>query len=95
MAYAFSTRCIHLPKEKELKDRFGSISFPIYQTATFAHPGPGRSTGYDYTRSANPSRDYAERMVASMEQGEDALGFSSGMAAISLLMEVFKPGDHL
>ena len=95
MSHEFSTRCIHLPEEKDLKDRFGAISFPIYQTATFAHPGVGKSTGYDYARSANPSRDYVERIVASLENGTVALGFSSGMAAIALVMELFSPGDHL
>ena len=91
----FATRCIHLPEEKQLKDRFGAMAFPIYQTATFAHPGPGRSTGYDYSRSMNPSRDYVERVVASLEEGCGAIAASSGMAAVSLVMELFSPGDTI
>ena len=95
MSTEFATRCIHIPENEALKDRYGSLSFPVYQTATFAHPGPGQSTGYDYTRSGNPTRDYVERIVASLENGTDAIGFTSGMAAISLLMEIFSPGDHI
>ena len=91
----FATRCIHLPEEKQLKDRYGAMTFPIYQTATFAHPGPGRSTGYDYSRSMNPSRDYVERVVASLEEGCGAIAASSGMAAVSLVMELFSPGDTI
>ena len=56
MSTEFATRCIHIPEENSLKDRFGAMAFPIYQTATFAHPGVGKSTGYDYSRSGNPSR---------------------------------------
>ncbi|MBR6381855.1 MAG: PLP-dependent transferase [Lachnospiraceae bacterium] len=95
MSTEFATRCIHIPEERALKDRYGAMTYPIYQTATFAHPGVGKSTGYDYSRSGNPTRDQAERIVASLEGAADALGFSSGMAAISLLMELFRPGDHL
>ena len=74
---------------------YGAISYPIYQTATYAHPGVGQSTGYDYNRVSNPTRDQLEKTVASLEGGSDALAFSSGMAAITLLMELFKPGDHI
>lgn len=55
----------------------------------------GKSTGYDYSRLQNPTREHLERVVASLENGIDALALSSGMAAISLLMELFEPGDHL
>ena len=73
----------------------GAISFPIYQTATYAHPEVGRSTGFDYSRLQNPTRAQVERIVASLEGGIDALAFSTGMAAITALMELFRPGDHL
>ena len=73
----------------------GAISFPIYQTATYAHPAVGQSTGYDYSRLQNPTREQLEKIVASLEGGLDALAFSSGMAAITTLMEIFKPGDHI
>ena len=87
------TLCIH--GDDTVYEGTGAVSVPIYQTATFAHPGVGQSTGYDYTRVQNPTREHLEKTVAALERGVDALAFSSGMAAISLLMEVFKPGDHI
>lgn len=88
------TKCIHL--ENDSKENFyGAVSFPIFQTATFAHPEVGNSTGYDYSRLQNPTREHLEKVVAALENGTDALAFSSGMAAISALMELFHPGDHL
>ena len=93
MAREIGTRCIHL--EEEEPNHYGAISFPIYQTATFAHPGVGQSTGYDYSRVQNPTREQLEKVVASLENGTDALALSSGMAAIALMMELFSPGDHL
>ena len=88
------TKCIHLENEDK-NSPYGAVSFPIFQTATFAHPGVGNSTGYDYSRLQNPTREQLEKVVASLENGIDALAFSSGMAAIATLMELFKPGDHL
>lgn len=73
----------------------GSISVPIYQTATFGHPGVGESTGYDYSRLQNPTREQLENVVAKLEGGVDAMAFSTGMAAISAMMELFKIGDHI
>lgn len=88
------TKCIHL-EEDSRDDFYGAVSFPIFQTATFAHPGVGNSTGYDYSRLQNPTREHLEKVVANLENGVDALAFSSGMAAITVLMELFCPGDHL
>ena len=73
----------------------GAISFPIYQTATFKHSGLGRSTGYDYTRSGNPTREEVEKTLADLEGGTAGFAFASGLAAIATLMELFNPGDHL
>ncbi len=89
---SIDTKCQQL--DRNLMDQFGAISFPIYQTATFAHPGLGQSTGYDYTRMQNPTRKQLESIVAYLENGKDAIAFSSGMAAIATIMELFKPGDH-
>lgn len=50
MGYSIETRCIHLSEEEKQGDVYGAVSFPIYQTATFAHRGAGESTGYDYSR---------------------------------------------
>jgi cystathionine beta-lyase/cystathionine gamma-synthase len=67
---------------------------PIYQTATFAHPGVGQSTGYDYARVQNPTREALEGLVSALENGE-ALAFSCGMAALDAIMALFDPGDHM
>lgn len=73
----------------------GAISFPIYQSATFRHPGVNQSTGYDYTRVQNPTREELENTVAALEKGSSAMAFSSGMAAISAILELFSTGDHI
>lgn len=101
MSVSIETKCLHLEEkienaEDECKSlHYGSVSYPIYQTATYAHPAVGQSTGFDYSRLQNPTRAQVEKVVAQLEGGIDALALSSGMAAISLLFEIFKPGDHL
>lgn len=95
MARGIETKCLHLEDEEGCGSHYGAISYPIYQTATYAHPGVGKSTGYDYSRLQNPTREHLEKVVASLENGIDALAFSTGMAAITLMMELFAPGDHL
>ncbi len=87
------TRCVHGRNEKN--NSFGAISVPIYQTASFAHPEVGQSTGYDYSRLQNPTREALEKLMAELEGGTDAMAFSTGMAAISALMEIFERGDHI
>ena len=76
-------------------DKTGAISEPIYLSATFRHPAFGQSTGYDYGRVANPTRENLEKSVAMLEQGERCWAVSSGMAAINLVLKLFKPGDHV
>lgn len=95
MEYQAATKCLHLKERENVEKAFGAISFPIYQTATFAHKGVGESTGYDYSRLQNPTREQLEKTVAALEKGTDAIGFSSGMAAIGAVMELFHPGDHV
>ncbi len=95
MSYELDTVCIHGKGKRKDVENTGSISFPIYQTAAYAHPEVGRSTGYDYTRLQNPTREEVERIMADLEHGVDALAFSTGMAAINALMELFSPGDHI
>lgn len=87
------TICVQGFKDKS--NLTGSIPMPIYQSATFAHPGVNQSTGYDYSRLQNPTREGLENVVAKLEHGTDALAFSTGMAAISALMELFRIGDHI
>jgi Cystathionine beta-lyases/cystathionine gamma-synthases len=95
MSLQLNTRCLYGDNEKKEIDNTGAISFPIYQTATFAHPSVGNSTGYDYSRSQNPTREQLEKVVASLEHGNAAIAFNSGMAAVNALMELFSPGDHI
>lgn len=95
MERGINTRCLHLEETEGKTDNYGALSYPIYQTATYAHAGVGKSTRYDYSRLQNPTREQLEKVVASLEGGIDAFALSSGMAAITLLMEIFKPGDHI
>lgn len=73
----------------------GALSTPIYQSATFRHPALGESTGFDYTRSQNPTRKVLEEGIATLEGGAVGLAFSSGMAAITAILMIYKSGDHL
>lgn len=93
--YEFSTKCLYGNGIDRGYDKTGSVNIPIYQTATFAHPEVGKSTGFDYSRTQNPTRQQAEQVVAALEGGVGALALSTGMAAIALVMELFHPGDHL
>ena len=103
------TKCLHLPHDEERRRydaTFGAISYPIFQTAAFEHPGvradyqPGQdhislSSGHNYTRESNPTRDQLEKLIAQLENGETALAMSSGMAAITLLLNHFRSGDQI
>lgn len=73
----------------------GAISFPIYQSATFRHPGLNQTTGYDYSRLQNPTREELENTMAILENGKYGFAFSSGMAAISSVLKMFSPGQHI
>ena len=73
----------------------GAVNVPIYQSATFSHIGVGKSTGYDYSRLSNPTRTELETVITKLEKGYDGMAFSTGMAAIGAIMELFSPGDHI
>jgi cystathionine gamma-synthase len=87
------TACIHAVRDRS--QHTGAVAVPIYQSATFAHPGVGQSTGYDYSRTQNPTREHVEKLLAALEGGSGACAFSSGMAAMASLMELFKSGDEI
>ena len=91
--YSRETRLVQLGVG--IDERTGAISLPIHPSATYRHPGVGESTGYDYTRSVNPTREVLEAGVASLEGGARGLAFSSGMAALTTLFLHFAKGDHL
>jgi cystathionine beta-lyase/cystathionine gamma-synthase len=79
----------------EWDTRTGAVTVPIYQTATFRHPGLGQSTGYDYSRTGNPTRQALEDGVARLDGAARGFAYSSGMAAITNLLLLFKSGDHM
>lgn len=91
--YSQETRLVQLGVGFD--DQTGAISIPIHPSATYRHPGVGESTGYDYTRSGNPTRQVLEEGLANLEDGARALAFSSGMAALTTFFLHFSQGDHL
>lgn len=93
--YKVETQCVHGRGDSSLKDQVGAITFPIYQTATFEHPGIGESTGYDYSRVSNPTRTLLEETVSALEHATTTLAFATGMAAIGACMELFETGAHI
>ncbi len=95
MGYGIETRCIHGEKNEVMEHSYGAVSIPIYQTATFAHPGIGETTGHNYTRESNPTREELEKTISSLEGAFDTVACSTGMAAISLCLEVFDSGAHI
>lgn len=73
----------------------GTVSTPIYLSTAYRHEGIGMSTGYDYSRTGNPTRQVVEEAIATLEHGHRGFAFSSGMAAISTLMMLFQQGDDI
>lgn len=95
MPNAIETRCVHGDAHK-FEDHYQSLSTPIYQTAAFGHPDLGHSPErFYYTRLTNPTRLQAEEVVSSLEGAADTVAFSSGMAAITAVFELFAPGDRI
>jgi cystathionine gamma-synthase len=86
------TLCVHGGAYK--LDETGAISTPIYQSATFVHEGVGKD-GFVYTRQENPTRNAVEARLASLENAACALAFSSGMAAVVAIFEMFNTGDEI
>lgn len=73
----------------------GAIGVPIYQSSTFRQEAVGRHKGYEYSRTANPTRSALEKLIAELEEGKVGLAFSSGMAALSTVFMLFSAGDHI
>ena len=95
MSKPIETRCIHGNLDFSYQDANKAVSFPIYQTATFGHIGVGQSTGFDYSRVKNPTRERLEETISALEGACDTVAFATGMAAISTCFELFGPGDHI
>ena len=87
------TKAIHAGVNKDTA--FNSVITPIYQTSTFRFVDIGMTKGYDYTRSANPTRTAAEENIAVLEGGKTARVIASGMAAIATTLHFFHSGDHI
>jgi cystathionine gamma-synthase len=73
----------------------GAVSFPIYNSTAFRHPKLGESTGFDYSRTKNPTRSVLEEAAAELESGDAAFACSTGMAALQVVFSLFSQGDHL
>ena len=73
----------------------GAVNVPIYQTSTFAQTVPGEHKGYEYSRSANPTRKALEELIADLENGRYGFAFASGLAAISTVLSLFETGDRI
>lgn len=95
MSKLIETRCIHGNSDFSYQEATKALSFPIYQAATFGHIGLGQSTGFDYSRVSNPTRQRLEETVSALEGACDTVAFASGMAAVSTCFELFQAGDHI
>jgi len=89
----FETKCVHVGVDKD--ETFNSAITPIYPTSTFRWVDLKTHKGFDYTRSGNPTRRALEQNLAALEGGIDCRATATGMAAITAVMQLFKPGDHV
>ena len=88
----FNTKAVH--KGQKPEKLYGSVSLPIYQTSTFKQNEIGEYI-YDYSRAGNPTRSNLEENISSLENGSDAIAFSSGLSAITSIVQLFAGGDHM
>ncbi len=89
----FNSKTIHGGQQPD--QAYGAVMPPIYQTSTYAQSTPGGHKGYEYSRSANPTRTALEQSLASIESGTYGLAFASGLAAIDAVVKLLKPGDEV
>ena len=89
----FETLVIHAGDRPD--KTFGAVSVPIYQTSTFAFEDFGKTRGYDYSRTANPTRKVLEDTIAQLEGGKAGFAFATGMAAETTVAHLLKAGDHI
>ena len=89
----FETRAIHEGQEPD--PATGAVTVPIYQTSTFAQEAVGQNKGYDYARSANPTRTALQICLASLESAEHGVAFASGMAAVTTVMHLVHPSERI
>ncbi len=89
----FETQCVHGGVHKD--QQYNSVTTPIYPSSTFSWSDTNTNSGYDYTRSGNPTRKALEENLAALEGGAGCVATSSGMSAIHCAMSLFSPGDHI
>ena len=92
-SYNFETRVIHSGQKP--CPVTGAVMPPVYQTSTYIQKSPGEHTGFEYSRTRNPSRDALAASIAALENGKFGLCFASGCAASSAIMHCLKQGDHV
>jgi cystathionine gamma-lyase len=90
---AFATRTIHAGQSPDPST--GAVMPPIYATSTYVQSSPGVHKGYEYSRTANPTRDALQAAVANLEGGAAGFAFASGMAATSTVLELLDSGSHI
>lgn len=88
----FDTLSVH---SGTFTDSHGAVMPPIYATSTYAQPAPGQHTGYEYSRSGNPTRAALETAIAELEGGSRGYAFASGLAAISTVLELLDKDSHI
>jgi cystathionine beta-lyase/cystathionine gamma-synthase len=89
----FETRAIHEGQEPD--PATGAITTPIYQTSTYVQEEVGKTKGYDYARVSNPTRTALQKCLASLESADHGIAFSSGLGAVTTLMHLVSPGEHV
>ncbi|MEO0340819.1 MAG: aminotransferase class I/II-fold pyridoxal phosphate-dependent enzyme, partial [Bacteroidota bacterium] len=89
----FGTKCIHAGVKPDPST--GAIMTPIYQTSTYVQKAPGEHQGYEYARTQNPTRTVLEENLAALENGQYAISYSSGLAAMDAVVRLFEPGDEI
>ena len=89
----FGTKTIHAGQHAD--PTTGAIMTPIYQTSTYIQKEPGDHKGYEYSRTANPTRTALENNIAALENGKYGLCFGSGLAAVDCIIKLLKPGDEV
>jgi len=89
----FETIAIHAGERPDVT--FGAVSVPLYQTSTFVFEDVGKTRGYDYSRTANPTRKVLEDTIAQLEGGKAGFAFATGMAAEATVIHLLKAGDHV
>src|SRR5438876_8316098 len=91
--HGFATRAIHAGQDPD--PATGAIMTPIYATSTYVQTSPGVHKGYDYARTANPTRAALEACVASLESGARGFGFASGLAGMATVLDALDAGAHI